>query len=767
MPDFAERLERITGTLAGRTLILVSNREPYLHRHEDGRVVVDRPAGGLVAALDPVMQAVSGTWIAWGAGDADAAVADGSGRIRVPPEAPAYTLRRVQMTPSQVRSYYYGYANQALWPLCHLAMDKARFRRGHWKGYQDVNRLFADATLDEAGRSGEPIVWLQDYHLALCPRYLRQAIPELFVTHFWHIPWPGWDAFQICPQRGELLDGLLGNDLIGFQRPRFADNFMDCVGRELGARVDREEGTIEYQGRIIHVGAFPISVDYAAIDAAARSAECEEWMERFTRRYGLDSRAMILGVDRLDYTKGIPERLRAFDVFLRRHRQFRGRVVFVQKSAPSRTQIRAYRELQDEVEGQIASINGKYGTADWQPVVYLPRPLPPAGMAALYRLAGVCIVSSLQDGMNLVAKEYIAAQVDRSGVLLLSELTGARRELPWALSINPFDREGVADAIRRALAMPPARRRERMDHMRVYVADHDIYEWVADCTAAAGRVLGSRGRTRWLADHLEDIRDRVRVRPPVLLLDFDGTLAPIVGEPARAAMPASTSAALQRILRGGVPVAIVSGRRLDDVRRRVGIDGVTYIGNHGLEVAGPGFAWVHPEAEAARSQVAVFTRRVRERLRDVPGVIIEDKQLTAAVHYRAVPRPRIEDVRMAVLEEASALASGNLVVHAGKEYLEVRPAVSWGKGTAALAELRRIAGEEWPSRVCPIYIGDDRTDEDAFLVLRGPAVTVRVGHSSYQTAAEYLVPGVEEVSRFLSLIPQWVRPRGDERGGGA
>jgi trehalose 6-phosphate synthase/phosphatase len=759
VPDVAERLEAIRASLGGRGLVLVSNREPYLHRHENGDVVLERPVGGLVAALDPVLRAVSGTWIAWGAGNADFDVAK-TGRLRVPEDAPGYTLRRVRLTRPQVQGYYYGYANQALWPLCHLAMDKARFRRAHWRAYQDVNRLFAEVTLAEVEHSAgaAPVVWLQDYHLAVCPRYLREARPELFLAHFWHIPWPSWDAFQICPQRGDLLDGLLGNDLLGFQRPRFAENFLDCAARELGARVDPEERTIEYQGRLIHTGVFPISVDFAALDAVAQSAECEDWMERFRRRYGLDTRALIVGVDRLDYTKGIPERLRALELFLQTYRRYRGRVVFVQKSAPSRTQIRAYRELQDTVEGQIARVNSKFRAGAWQPVVYLPRPLPPAGMAALYRLADVCIVSSLQDGMNLVAKEFVASQVDRSGVLLLSELTGARRELPWALSINPFDREGVADALRRALEMPPARRRERMDHLRTYVAEHDIYEWVAQFVDAAVRLLAVREGTRWLLGHADEVRARVTARPPVLLADFDGTLAPIVGEPDRAAMPERTADALRRIVAAGVAVAIISGRGLDDIRRRVDIAGVTYIGNHGLEMAGVDFAWVHPEAELARPQVAAFSARVRRRLRDVPGVVLEDKRLTASVHYRKVPRPRVEDVRMAVFEEVNAVGAGTLVVHYGKEYLEVRPAVTWGKGTAAIAELRRVGGDDWASRVCPIYIGDDRTDEDAFLVLRGAAVTVKVGHSSLETAAEYRVQDVDDVSRFLALLLRWVRP---------
>jgi alpha,alpha-trehalose-phosphate synthase [UDP-forming]/trehalose-phosphatase len=772
VPEIVRRLEAIRRSLADHRLIVVSNREPYLHRRENGAVVVERPAGGLVAALDPVMQAVSGTWIAWGAGDADFDVTDREGRIRVPPANGAYILRRVHLPPSLVRAYYYGYANQALWPLCHMAMDKARFRRAHWRAYGEANRLFAEAALAEVeGRPSperQPIVWLQDYHLATCPRHLREARPELFLMHFWHIPWPAWDIFRICPQRAELLDGLLANDLVGFQRPRHAENFLDCAARELGARVDLDEGTVEYNGRLISTGAFPISVDFAALDAVARSPECEEWMGRLRRRYGLDARKLIVGVDRLDYTKGLIERLRALELFLRTRRASRGRVVFVQKTAPSRTQIRAYRELQDAVEIQIRHINEKFGTPEWQPVIYLPRPMPPAAIAALYRLADVCVVSSLQDGMNLVAKEFIASQIDGRGVLLLSELAGAGRELSWAVAINPFDREGFARAIQRAVAMPAAARRERMQHLRAYVAEHDIYDWMMQLMETATRLLAARVSTRWLADHAEAVRRRITERPPVLLLDFDGTLAPIVSEPALAEMPERVAGELQWMLDAGVPVAIVSGRRLDDLRNRVGLAGVIYVGNQGLEMAGPDFAWVHPEANEARPRIAAFCRRIRRRLRDLPGVLVEDKGLTAAVHYRNLARARVEDVRVAVLEEVEGLPAGALVVHQGKQHLEVRPGVVWDKGRAVLALLRRLADKEWPSRVCPIYIGDDRTDEDAFRVLRDDGVTIKVGHTPYATEAQYLAQDVDEVSRFLQLIPRWLHaPRVHPASGSA
>src|SRR5205809_667549 len=493
------RADAIGTLLGGRQLIVVSNREPYERRHSRRGIMIHRPVGGLAAALDPVMQAAGGTWVAWGSGDADFEVADEHGHVRVPPRAPAYTLRRVPLSDDEVDGFYYGYANQALWPLCHLATQHARFRQQHWEAYQAVNRRFATATL---------------------------------------------------------------------------------------AQVDRDASTVEYDGRLVHVQAFPISVDAAGLEQLARSDGCERWMARLRERWGLAGRLMVLGVDRLDYTKGIPERFRALEVLLQRAPAYRERLVFIQKSAPSRTQIKSYRDLQRRVEDEVGRINAAYGTEEWRPIPYMPEALPLDAMAALYRMADVCVVSSLADGMNLVAKEFIACQVDQRGVLVLSELAGARDELPWAVSINPYDAEGFAGALRQALEMEPEERRARMEHLRAYVADHDIYGWMTQHLQSAGRLLATRAASHWLLDHADQIRDRVTGRPLALLLDFDGTPAPIAPSPELAVLPDPVRETLRRLAgRRHVLVAVISGRSLDDIRRRVAVDGFVYAGNHGLEMA--------------------------------------------------------------------------------------------------------------------------------------------------------------------------------------
>ncbi len=750
--DFVERMRQL---LAGRQLIVVSNREPYTHRRgNDGALVVDRAVGGLVAALDPIMQELSGTWVAWGEGDADFAVTDPRGRVGVPPDAPRYALKRVALTRQEIADFYYGYANQALWPLCHMAMEHARFPARSWATYESVNHRFAEAV--EAEAKGEAVVWLHDYHLALCPRYLRRLRPDLVLMQFWHIPWPAWDVFRICPHGAALLDGLLANDLVGFQHPRHVEHFLECAARVLGARAD--EAGVEYGGRVIAVRAFPISVDVATLEETARSRRCERWMARLRRRFNLEGRRVVVSVDRLDYTKGIPERLKAVDLFFRRRPEYRSQVVFIQKTAPSRTRIKAYRELQARVERTIERLNEVHGTDGWHPMISLPTPLPPAGMAALYRMADLCVVSSLQDGMNLVAKEFVACQIDRRGALVLSELTGAREELTWAIPINPYDPERCADAMARALEMPEDERRRRMDPLRAYLGEHDIFRWATQHLEAAAQLIANRSTPGPLLEAIEEVRARVAgARPVALLADFDGTLAGFADEPDAVVLPDRIRTRLARIARSGRGrVGIVSGRALDDLRARVGIDELVYAGNHGLEIAGPGWAWTHPGAARSRGAVVACCRRIRQRLRGVPGAWVEDKGLTATVHYRRIPPRLVERVHVAVLEDVAQLPPGTLVVHPGTHALEIRPDVAWGKGAAVRRVLTFFFGSGWHREASVVYAGDDRTDEDAFTALADHAVTIKVGPTARPTAARYSLRGIDEVYRLIQLIDDWI-----------
>ena len=740
----------LAARLPGRQLVIVSNREPYVHRRSRHGVEVERPPGGLVAALDPVMQALGGVWIAWGSGNADREAVDEHDRLAVPPERPRYTLRRVWLPEPVVENYYYGFANQALWPLCHMAVDKARFRRRYWDGYVAANARFAAAVLQEAAPGA--LVWLHDYHLALAPRQIRQQRGDLILAHFWHIPWPAWDVFRACPaaQRRALLDGLLGCDLLGFHLERFRQTFLECVARELEAHVDADRGTVDYRGHRTTVEAFPISIDVERFDRLARSPAAQQWMARWRSRPEIGERRIALGVDRLDYTKGIPERLRAIDRFLRQYPQYRERFVFVQKAAPSRTRIKAYRALQDLVERQIGEINSRHGRNGWRPIVYLPGPIPPAAMAALYRLADAAIVSPLQDGMNLVAKEFIACQVDERGVLLLSELAGAVEEMAYAVRINPYDEEGFAEALAQALEIPPGERQIRMRAMRAYLAEHDVYWWMEEVVAAVSRLLARRQEPRHLLEHLPQVVARSERRPPVLFLDYDGTLVPIAATPEAARPPAEVPRLLRELRDRGYQVVIISGRPAGDVYRLLGVDDLDYIGNHGLEVLHGEPPPVARTAEPLQVQVRWLAARVRERLGDVPGLLIEEKRFSTAIHYRLVDAATVDRVK----QVATFLAAQHrpwVVLMRGKEVLEIRPNLPWDKGRAALWWLERRYGPDWPQRVMPIYIGDDRTDEDAFAALAGGGITVAVAPQG-PTVAGYYLRGWEEVLDFLRRL---------------
>ena len=464
----------LTDRLAGVRVVIVANREPYIHNNIGGEIGWIRPASGLVTALDPIMRATGGTWIAHGSGSGDHETSDERGRLRVPPDKPAYTLRRVWLSKEEEEGYYYGFANRALWPLCHIAYTRPVFNASDWDQYARVNAKFAEAVLDEIGDS-PAIVLVQDYHFALLPRIVKNRRPDAIVSHFWHIPWPHREAFRICPWQAEILDGLLGSDLLGFHVQLHCNNFLETVDRLIESRVDYERFSVTRASHETKVRPFPISIDMEGIST---NGHARSDVQQFRRSLGLhDDWAIALGVDRMDYTKGIPERLRAVDRFLERYPVWRKRFVFLQMGAPSRTEIREYRALNDEVDGLAAHINAKHGVNDWKPICMARGHHGVDEIFAGYRAARVCIVSSLHDGMNLVAKEFVAARTDRQGVLILSPFTGAAREMPEALLVNPYATDAFADALNAALTMSPEEQQRRMQRMRAQVAEHNVFRW--------------------------------------------------------------------------------------------------------------------------------------------------------------------------------------------------------------------------------------------------------------------------------------------------
>ena len=480
MPTWSkEDLRRLVQREIGEyRLVVVSNRQPYIHELVDGELRFAVPAGGVTTALDPLMQESGGTWIAYGGGNGDWYAVDEKNKIEVPPDDPAYTLRLVWLTEEEERGYYYGFSNAALWPLCHNAYTEPVFDAADWETYQTVNQEFANQVLDEV--DGRPAtVFVQDYHLALLPRLIRDADPDIITGQFWHIPWPSREIFRICPWQTELLDGLLGNDLLGFHIGDHCNNFLDTVSRALASRVDYEYNLVSYRDEATLVRPFPISVDFEQINSEAQSRYVTEEMERLSDELNLGGKLVGLGIDRIDYTKGIPHRFRAMGRFLEKYPEYLGKVVLVQAGVMSRTDIDAYQELTEQIESLLAEINGRFSQRGWQPIIYLPTDLPNVTLLALRRLARFCVVSSLHDGMNLVAKEYVASRFDEDGVLILSPFTGAALELTDALIANPYATENFADAFRDAVEMSDGERRSRMVRMRAIVQENNIYKWAA------------------------------------------------------------------------------------------------------------------------------------------------------------------------------------------------------------------------------------------------------------------------------------------------
>lgn len=476
----ADRVHRaFRGHFPGEKLAVLSNRQPYAHLRRDGEVVVERPAGGLALALDPLLRAVGGTWVAWGHSDADRDVVDEHDRLGVPPEDPAYTLRRLWLSEEEIERYYLGYSNQALWPLCHNILEHVRFRDRYWKTYREVNRRFGHATVEELD-GDDALVWIHDYHLALAPRAIRAVRSDLTLAHFWHIPWPAWETFRVCPQKVEIMEGLLANDLLGFHLETFAQNFLDTCAHELPVLVDWSQRTVVHRGRPTKVRALPISIDVAHFEEVAASEETAKRIERIRERFRLKGRKIGIGVDRLDYSKGILERLEALRVFFRDNRGYVGKFTFVQIAVPSRGEIPAYQHLGEKVDARIDALNDDLSTDDWSPIVYIKHPLPQDELAAFYRMADVAIISSVVDGMNLVVKEFIACQGEDPGAVCLSEFAGAADDIDHSISINPFYTEGFAQDIRVALEMPLEERRRRTDAMKAMLRQNTIYTWMAD-----------------------------------------------------------------------------------------------------------------------------------------------------------------------------------------------------------------------------------------------------------------------------------------------
>jgi trehalose-6-phosphate synthase len=493
----AERLSvHVKAKLNGSRIVVVANREPYMHRFRGRAIETIVPASGLVTALEPILNACDGTWVAHGSGDADREMVDNKHRIRVPPKEPHYTLRRVWLSKQEEEGYYYGFSNEGLWPLCHIAHTRPIFRASDWEQYEAVNRKFAEVVLDEIDGLSEPTVLVQDYHFALLPRLIKEKRPDARIAIFWHIPWPNPEAFGICPWQGELLDGLLGADLIGFHVQTHCHNFLETVDRALECRIDWPSNTVTRNYHKTDVRPFPISVDFnsEAPDLTEKVQSYHVSQAQLLREMGMTALYLGVGVDRVDYTKGIPERFAGIERFLEKYPGYIGKFTFLQIGAPSRTHIKRYHDLMTEVEAEAERINWKFKAGNWKPIIFLNRHHDHNEIERIYKLADFCLVTSLHDGMNLVAKEFLASRADEEGMLILSRFAGAANELRDAIIVNPYASDEIAEAIRLAIEMSPDERRRRMRWMRQLVKEQNIYRWAGSLISELSKVqLGTAG----------------------------------------------------------------------------------------------------------------------------------------------------------------------------------------------------------------------------------------------------------------------------------
>ncbi|MDD5128418.1 MAG: trehalose-6-phosphate synthase [Candidatus Omnitrophica bacterium] len=476
----AKLKDLIHAKLGDNSLFVVSNREPYMHVFDDnlGKEICIRPASGVVTAIHPILSACGGTWIAHGSGNADKKFVNSKDKLGVPPEDNRYILKRVWLSKEEEQGYYYGFSNEGLWPLCHNTHTRPIFKESDWRMYKEVNQKFADSVLSELPTSS-PFIFVQDYHFTLLPKMIKDKRPDAKIALFWHIPWTTPEAFMICPYQNEILEGMLGADLIGFHVQNHCNNFLDTANRLLESRVDTEKFSVVRSGKETFIRAFPISIDARIGDGSFKVDPIRE-VEKLKKEFDLENEIVAVGVDRIDYTKGIVERILAIDRFLDKYPEYKKKFVFIQLAAPSRTHIKRYHDLIGEIDELVEKINWKHIDGDWKPIIYLKKHFSQDDIQPYYRLGDVCIVSSLHDGMNLVAKEYIAEKDDLSGALILSQFTGAARELTDAILINPYAIEEFADSIKLAIEMPKEEKKKRMENMRKVVAENNIYRWAAN-----------------------------------------------------------------------------------------------------------------------------------------------------------------------------------------------------------------------------------------------------------------------------------------------
>jgi trehalose 6-phosphate synthase/phosphatase len=729
------------GSAPAQRLIVVSNRLPLTLRQGEEGWSTHRSSGGLATALGPMLRGTEGLWIGWPGGTREADPRRDAELERWRREESCVA---VELPNDVAARFYEGYANQTLWPLFHHFPLDLHYEAREWEAYVEANRAFRDAVLREL-RPGDR-VWVHDYQLMLLPQLLREAVPDLQIGFFLHIPFPSSEVFRILPRRDEILRGLLGADLVAFQTHNDLQHFRSCLARILGfdSRLDR----VELAGRFIRLEAMPIGIAPDEFTGVLKSdREAQKALAAARRRFG--GQRMLLAVDRLDYTKGIPHRLRAYRRLLERAPHLRGKVVLVQVAVPSREGIPLYEKLRKQVNGMVGEINGDFGSADWTPVVYIHRNIPRSELVALYAAADVGWVTPLRDGMNLVAKEFVACQRESAGVLLLSEFAGAAAEMGEAYVVNPYDEDRTAATLESALATPEEDRRARMAALSARVLRNNVFTWAVRFLEALRQAVAGRGERERpaLLPVEEAARQFASARRRLLLLDYDGTLVPFARMPREAAPPRGLVEVLDTLVRADRgAVCLISGRTRADLGRWFdGVKGLWLAAEHGALIRPPDGDW-EPLRGGVDGEWKARVRPVLEHYVDrTPGSFIEEKEYGLVWHYRlADPEfaPWLANELSATLEQMLAETEQRAV--RAHRSVEVRPA--WAHKAGVLARLEAA----WPDADFRLAVGDDRTDEELFEQMPEGSITVHVGPGP--SRARYGLPDPPLVRRFLERL---------------
>lgn len=721
-------------------LLIVSNRLPVTAERKAGELSFRASVGGLATGIGAYHAANESVWVGWP--DVPDKRLDAAAKKRITKRLrDEHGCHPVFLTPGELTGYYHGFSNRTLWPLFHHFSRYAEFDASFWRSYERANRRFRDAVL-EVYEPGD-VIWVQDYQLLLLPGLLREKLPDATIGFFLHIPFPSHELFRLLPWRRELLEGMLGADLIGFHTFDYARHFFSAV-RSLIGEEDRN-GALQYGGRLVQVDAFPMGIDFERYSKGAEHPSARRMCARV--RGGNEDRKVVLSVDRLDYTKGIPERLRAFDAFLEKHAEWRGRVTLVCVAVPSRTRVDRYRELKAELDGLVGHINGRWGSVEWSPVQYMYRGLPFHQLVGLYACSDVALVTPLRDGMNLIAKEYIAARNDETGVLVLSEMAGAARELSEAVLVNPYDLDATVEAIAQSLDMPVAEQRARNRSMRRRVERYDIGRWVGDFLGQLERAKLKQTAYDEFALNVE-ARGRLltaakKARGRLLLLDYDGTLVGFSPRPDQASPDAKLLALLKALVQAkDTRVVVVSGRPRHTLEQWLSETGVEMIAEHGAWLReSSGWTTLTPLDDAWKERIRPVLEDAADR---TPGSFVEEKDHSLVWHYRSA-HPGLIGLRVRDVHEtlAAATEGTELSVLEGDKVLEVRSSLV-DKGRAAH---RWMARSEYDF---VLAMGDDRTDEDVFDAAPKDAWTIKVGTGS--SHAKFSLPDPQQARRLLGDI---------------